>query len=64
MIGRDQGFRPCATNPNSLVRTSTDVKPAKGDPDAVQWNPILIQGVDRFGHFQLDPAPFVNQHRI
>jgi len=23
----------------------------------VQWNPILIQGVDRFGHFSLDPRP-------
>ena len=53
------------SNPNHSTRrrcgltmrfTRTDVV-ATGDPEAVQWKPILIQGEDKFGNFNLDPWP-------
>lgn len=37
--------------------TSIDVKPVTDDPAAVQWKPLLIQGIDRFGHFSLESWP-------
>lgn len=53
------------SNPNRSIRrrcgltmrfTTPEVAPT-GEPDIVEWKPILMQGEDRFGRFALDPWP-------